>query len=293
VIRFPRRWVVPRIRAHPTAAGGARRASRARARGRRNGSPRTDPTDRARRVFHRREPCRTRRRSGLESRRRFGLGTVDELLRGGHRRDSISCTPRSTPPSGGAAAPVRGSATTEPRARRDDRGARPPRRRQPDHRGRGPTPARPESFPSGQAAPFEDHVFGGPRARTGRSRRGASYKGRPTCCFVGASLSHQNTFPEAAVRAATWRSRAVRGRAVRPPGGADAARGCGASTCDPPAVSTSNLRFNVGVMVQVLHDVWPRRRVPHAAPGFETRAHRQDHHRFARPRDTSPPTPAA
>jgi hypothetical protein len=121
----------------------------------------------------------------------------------------------------------------------------------------------PESFPSGQRA-FEDHAFGGGE-RDWQVSVGASYK-VADMLFVGASLSHQNTF----LKLRYARDLALEACQVAPcaPGGADAAE-LWSVDVRSPALSTSNLKFNVGVMVQLLHDVWLGVAY-HTPPGFET-----------------------
>lgn len=118
--------------------------------------------------------------------------------------------------------------------------------------------APPESFPSGQR-PLQYHVLDGSE-RDLAATAGASYKVANEL-FVGASLSHQTTF---------LRLSYVRDSALESAGGAGSVicndtTACGYGNPDAaetwnvdvrsPALSTSNLRVNIGVVFQY-HDVW-------------------------------------
>jgi hypothetical protein len=120
-----------------------------------------------------------------------------------------------------------------------------------------------EPFPSDQRA-FEDHVLGG-RERDWQVSAGVSYK-VADMLFAGASLSHQNTF----LKLRYARDLALAACTAPPcaPGGPDSAELWNVDVRSP-ALSTSNLRVNVGVMVQILHDVWLGVAY-HTPPGLET-----------------------
>ncbi|HEX8108466.1 MAG TPA: hypothetical protein VF516_12120 [Kofleriaceae bacterium] len=129
--------------------------------------------------------------------------------------------------------------------------------------------APPETFPSHQSA-LQYHVAGGGE-RDWLASVGASYK-VADILFVGASLSHQNTF---------LRLQYTRDAALESPEGPGAAL-CGGAPCGignpdaaqkwdvdvrSPSLSTSNLKVNVGVLVQIAHDVWLGIGY-HTPPGF-------------------------
>jgi hypothetical protein len=127
----------------------------------------------------------------------------------------------------------------------------------------------PETFPAGEPA-LQYHVAGGGE-RDVLASVGASYK-IADILFVGASLSHQTTF---------LRMQYTRDSAL------ESAQGPGAVLCSgapcgignpeaaqrwdvdvrSPLLSTSNLKVNVGVLVQVAHDVWLGLGY-HTPPGF-------------------------
>jgi hypothetical protein len=120
----------------------------------------------------------------------------------------------------------------------------------------------PETFPSGGTA-LQYHVSGGGE-RDWVASVGASYKVTDGI-FVGASLAHQNTF---------LRLRYARDTALDRPQAPNAARfgdpeaaeqwNVGVSS---PTLSTSNLRVNIGAMVEVTRDVWLGVGY-HTPPGF-------------------------
>jgi hypothetical protein len=126
-----------------------------------------------------------------------------------------------------------------------------------------------ETFPSGKTA-LQYHVSGGGE-RDWLASVGASYK-VADILFVGASLSHQNTFLQL---------RYTRDSALESPGGPDSVMcsgmPCGignaeaAQTWDvdvrSPILSTANLQVNVGALVQIAHDVWLGIGY-HTPPGF-------------------------
>ena len=127
----------------------------------------------------------------------------------------------------------------------------------------------PETFPAGQSA-LQYHVAGGGE-RDLLVSVGASYK-IADILFVGATLSHQNTF----LRLQYTRDSAL--ESAQGPGGAM----CGSAPCgignpdaaqrwdidvQSPTLSTSNLKVNIGVLVQIAHDVWLGVGY-HTPPGF-------------------------
>lgn len=115
----------------------------------------------------------------------------------------------------------------------------------------------PETFPSSKALQY--HVLGG-NERDWMASVAASYK-VADFLFVGASLSHQNTF---------LHLRYVRDAALESPQGPSGVM-CGGAPCGignpaaaqtwdvnvrSPGLSTSNLKVNIGVMVQLGRDLW-------------------------------------
>jgi hypothetical protein len=127
----------------------------------------------------------------------------------------------------------------------------------------------PETFPAGKTA-LAYHVAGGGE-RDWLETVGASYK-VADILFVGASLSHQNMF----LRLQYTRDSAL--ESAQGPGGV-LCRGapCGIGNPDAaqkwdvdvqsPTLSTSNLKVNIGVLVQIAHDVWLGVGY-HTPPGF-------------------------
>jgi len=116
----------------------------------------------------------------------------------------------------------------------------------------------PETFPSGKTV-LQYHVAGGGE-RDWLASVGGSYK-VADILFVGATLSHQNTF---------LRLQYTRDSALESPQGPGGVL-CGSAPCGignpdaaqrwdvdvrSPGLSTSNLKVNVGVLVQIAHDVW-------------------------------------
>jgi hypothetical protein len=126
----------------------------------------------------------------------------------------------------------------------------------------------PETFPSSKALGY--HVLGG-NERDWTASVAASYK-VADILFVGASLSHQNTF---------LRLQYVRDSALESPLGPSGVM-CGAAPCGignpaaaqtwdvdvrSPGLSTSNLKVNIGVLVQLGRDMWLGVGY-HTPPGF-------------------------
>lgn len=116
----------------------------------------------------------------------------------------------------------------------------------------------PESFPTGQNA-LQYHVLGGGE-HDYLATAGASYK-VADMLYVGASLSHQNTFLKLSY---------ARDSALESNVGPDSVP-CGGTPCGvgnpgateqwqvdvrSPWLSTSNLRVNIGALVQIVRDVW-------------------------------------
>jgi hypothetical protein len=118
--------------------------------------------------------------------------------------------------------------------------------------------APPESFPTGQRA-LQYQVLGGGE-RDLAATAGASYKVANEL-FVGASLSHQNTLlkldyvRDSALEGATGPSAICNDIAACGFGNADAAETWHVDVRSP-TLSTSNLRVNIGAVVQILRDVW-------------------------------------
>lgn len=125
-----------------------------------------------------------------------------------------------------------------------------------------------ETFPTDRALRY--HVSGGSEHDLLASV-GASYKASGDL-FFGASLSHQNTF---------LRLRYLRDTALDSAEGPGVAR-CNGAPCGfgnaaaaedwdvrvrSPTLSTSNLRVNIGALVQLTHDVWLAVAY-HTPPGF-------------------------
>ena len=146
----------------------------------------------------------------------------------------------------------------------------------------------PEAFPTDQRA-LQYHVTGGGE-RQWLASAGASYK-IADFLFAGASLSHQNTF---------LRLRYARDTAVDNdlgPGGVM----CGAAPCGignpeateqwdvdvrSPSLSTSNLKVNIGALLQITQNVWFGLAY-HTPPGFGVETELTGHATIARaPRDT-------
>jgi hypothetical protein len=153
----------------------------------------------------------------------------------------------------------------------------------------------PETFPSGQTA-LQYHVLGGSE-RDWLASVGASYK-VADILFVGASLSHQNTF---------LRLQYARDSALESPAGPDAVL-CAGAPCGignpaatqrwdvdvrSPILSTANLRVNVGALVQITHDVWLGIGY-HTPPGFGVETELTGHITIDQaPRDITGPDAAA
>ena len=153
----------------------------------------------------------------------------------------------------------------------------------------------PETFPSGQPA-LEYHVAGGGE-RNWLATVGASYK-VADILFVGASLSHQNTF---------LRLQYARDSALDSPQGPDATP-CGAAPCGignpdarqlwdvdvrSPTLSTSNLKVNVGALVQLTQNMWLGIGY-HTPPGFGVETELSGHITIDRaPRDRAGPDDTA
>jgi hypothetical protein len=149
----------------------------------------------------------------------------------------------------------------------------------------------PETFPSGKTA-LAYHVAGGGE-RDWLASVAASYK-VADILFVGASLSHQNTF---------LRLQYTRDSALDSPEGPGAAL-CGGAPCGignpaaaqrwdvdvrSPILSTSNLKVNVGVLVQIVHDVWLGIGY-HTPPGFGVETELTGHVAIQKaPRDSAGP----
>ena len=117
----------------------------------------------------------------------------------------------------------------------------------------------PESFPSGGQTALQYHVLGGSE-RDYLATAGASYKVANEL-LVGASLSHQNTL---------FRLKYARDSALESTAGPNNLL-CGGTPCGfgnpaaleqwdvnvrSPWLSTSNLRVNIGALVQIMRDVW-------------------------------------
>jgi len=153
----------------------------------------------------------------------------------------------------------------------------------------------PESFPSDRDA-LRYHTLGDGE-RDWLASVGASFKATNEL-FFGASLSHQNTF---------LRLRYARDTALER--GTDGlASDCGGAPCGlenpqaterydvdvrSPALATSNLRFNVGAVVQLARDMWLGVAY-HTPPGFAVQTELTGHVGVARaPRDVLPGDSAA
>lgn len=149
----------------------------------------------------------------------------------------------------------------------------------------------PETFPTGKSA-LQYHVAGGGE-RDWLASVGASYK-IADILFVGASLSHQNTF---------LRLQYTRDAALESPEGPGAAL-CGSAPCGignpeaaqrwdvdvrSPSLSTSNLKVNVGLLVQIAHDVWLGIGY-HTPPGFGVETELAGHVAITNPGATAPLT---
>jgi hypothetical protein len=153
--------------------------------------------------------------------------------------------------------------------------------------------ASPETFPSSQALQY--HVSGG-RERDWLVSVGASYK-VADILFVGASLSHQNTFlqlnytRDSALESAQGPTVLCGGA---PCGiGNPAAAQQWAVDVQSPGLSTSNLKVNIGVLVQIAHDVWLGIGY-HTPPGLGVESELSGHITIDKaPRDVAGPDDAA
>jgi hypothetical protein len=151
----------------------------------------------------------------------------------------------------------------------------------------------PEMFPSGRSA-LQYHVAGGGE-RDWLASVAASYK-VADILYIGASLSHQNT---------VLHLQDTRDSALESPEGPGAAL-CGGAPCGignpdaaqkwdidvrSPNLSTSNLKVNVGVLVQIVHDVWLGVGY-HTPPGFGVETELAGHVVIQKaPRDRGPDDP--
>ncbi len=155
----------------------------------------------------------------------------------------------------------------------------------------------PETFPAAGDA-LRYHTLGGGE-RDWLASVAASIK-VTNDIFFGASLSHQNTF----LRLRYARDTALEAGLTAPTGrgiGGDCGSGGPCSLADPraterydvdvrsPLLSTSNLRVNVGAVVQIVHDVWLGVAY-HTPPGFSVESELAGHVDVQRaPRDIVAP----